>query len=150
MWAAFSLIATGLQWALESIGVVTGMMEIASPLIAGLLLVAAGLYQLTPLKQACLRHCRNPLMFIAEHWRAGPGGAFRMGLEHGGYCLGCCWFLMALLFVGGIMNLIWIAGIAVYVGVEKFAGGRRWLTAATGAALTLAGLAIIVRPFLVA
>ncbi|MCT8971336.1 DUF2182 domain-containing protein [Microbaculum marinisediminis] len=149
MWAGFSLIATGLQWALESIGVVTGMMEIASPLIAGLLLVAAGLYQLTPLKQACLRHCRNPLMFIAEHWRPGPGGAFRMGLEHGGYCLGCCWFLMALLFVGGIMNLIWIAGIAVYVGVEKFAGGRRWLTAGTGAALTLAGLAVMVRPFLV-
>jgi predicted metal-binding membrane protein len=148
VWALFSLVAAGLQWGLESIGVVTGMMEIASPVLAGLVLVAAGLYQLTPLKQACLRHCRSPLMFIAEHWRPGPSGAFRMGLSHGGYCLGCCWFLMALLFVGGIMNLIWIAGLAVYVGLEKFAGHHRWLTTGTGVALTLAGLAVLARPLL--
>ena len=107
------------------------MMEIASPMIAGVLLIGAGLYQLTPLKGACLKHCQNPLTFILHHWRPGKTGAFHMGLEHGSYCLGCCLFLMALLFVGGIMNLIWIAGIALYVGIEKFFAGHR-LAIATG------------------
>ena len=149
-WAGFSVVATPLQWGLESIGVVTGMMEIASPLIAGLILVAAGLYQITPLKGACLRHCQNPLFFLLHHWKPGAGGAFRMGLEHGLYCLGCCWFLMALLFVGGIMNLLWIAGIAIYVGVEKAAAGRRWVTTATGAALMMVGVSMVARTYLVA
>jgi len=137
VWTVFSLVATALQWGLESLGIVTGMMEIASPVIAGLVLITAGLYQLTPLKRVCLKHCQNPMTFIIQHWRPGKAGAFRMGLEHGGYCLGCCWFLMALLFVGGIMNLIWIAGIAVYVGIEKFAVANRWLTIATGVTLTI-------------
>lgn len=150
VWAGFSLVATFLQWGLESVGIVTGMMEIASPVIAGILLIAAGLYQLTPLKAACLEHCQHPLMFIAHHWLPGRTAAFRMGLEHGRYCLGCCWFLMALLFVGGIMNLIWIAGIALFVGVEKFATGRRWLTVATGILLTAAGLYVLVRSYLAA
>ncbi len=150
VWAAFSLIATGLQWGLESIGVVTGMMEIASPVIAGLLLVVAGLYQFTPLKTACLRHCQHPISFITHHWRPGASGAWRMGLEHGAFCLGCCWFLMVLLFVGGIMNLLWIAGIALYVGIEKFAAGRSWITAATGTLLTLAGLYVLAGPLFAA
>lgn len=144
VWALFSVAATALQWLLQSLGVVTGMMEIASPAIAGGVLIAAGLYQFTPLKQACLKHCQHPLMFIAHHWRPGPGGAFRMGAVHGGYCLGCCWFLMAVLFVGGIMNLIWIAGIAIYVGVEKFTAGHRWLPAVTGSAMTAAGIGLLV------
>jgi predicted metal-binding membrane protein len=148
VWAGFSLVATALQWGLESAGVVTGMLDIARPEIAGLVLVAAGLYQLTPVKQACLRHCQHPLTFILHHWRPGAMGAFRMGVEHGGYCLACCWFLMALLFVGGIMNLIWIAGIAVYVGIEKFAAGRRWLTIATGVLLLAAGLRMAAGPLL--
>jgi predicted metal-binding membrane protein len=143
VWTAFSLVATALQWGLETLGIVTGMMKIASPAIAGLVLITAGLYQLTPLKGVCLRHCQNPLIFIVQHWRPGKAGAFRMGLEHGGYCLGCCWFLMALLFVGGIMNLIWVAGIAVYVGIEKFAVGRRWLSVATSLILTAAGFRIL-------
>ena len=125
------------------------MMEIASPVIAGVLLISAGLYQLTPLKGACLKHCQNPLTFILHHWRPGKAGAFRMGLEHGSYCLGCCVFLMALLFVGGIMNLIWIAGIAVYVAIEKFSVGHR-LTMATGMILTAAGVFILARPLLAA
>jgi predicted metal-binding membrane protein len=137
VWTVFSLVATAFQWGLESLGIVTRMMEIASPVIAGLVLISAGLYQLTPLKRVCLKHCQNPMTFIIQHWRPGKAGAFRMGLEHGGYCLGCCWFLMALLFVGGIMNLIWIAGIAVYVGIEKFAVANRWLTIATGVTLTI-------------
>jgi predicted metal-binding membrane protein len=122
------------------------MMEIASPAIAGLVLIAAGVYQLTPWKMACLKHCQHPLTFIARHWRPGRVGAFRMGIEHGSYCLGCCWFLMALLFVGGIMNVIWIAGIAIYVGIEKFAARRRWLTVASGVALTVAGLRMVASP----
>ena len=148
VWAGFSLIATLAQWGLEAIGVVTGMMEIASPLAAGLVLIVAGLYQFTPLKHACLRHCQSPIGFIAHHWRPGVAGAWRMGLGHGAFCLGCCWFLMLLLFVGGIMNLIWIAGIALYVGIEKFAAGRRWVTAATGAALVLAGLYVLASPLM--
>ncbi len=150
IWAIFSLIATTLQWALESMGILTGMMEIASPTIAGLVLIAAGLYQLTPFKYACLKHCQSPLTFILHHWLPGRAGAFRMGIQHGGYCLGCCWFLMVLLFIGGIMNLIWIAGIALYVGIEKFAAGHRWITVAAGVALTVAGLHMVNSSFLAA
>jgi predicted metal-binding membrane protein len=150
VWTVFSLVATALQWGLESLGIVTGMMEIASPVIAGLVLISAGLYQLTPLKRVCLKHCQHPLTFILQYWRPGKAGAFRMGLNHGRYCLGCCWFLMALLFVGGTMNLIWIAGIAVYVGIEKFAVGNRWLTIATGVTLTLVGLRMLASPLLAA
>jgi predicted metal-binding membrane protein len=146
VWAGFSLMATFLQWGLESIGIVSGMMEIASPAIAGLVLIAAGVYQLTPLKMVCLKHCQHPLTFVVRHWRPGRVGAFRMGIEHGSYCLGCCWFLMALLFVGGIMNVIWIAGIAIYVGIEKFAARRRWLTIASGVALMVAGLHMVASP----
>jgi predicted metal-binding membrane protein len=149
IWMAFSLVATAAQWGLESLGIVTGMMEVASPPIAGLVLLSAGLYQLTPLKGACLKRCQHPLTFIVQHWRPGKTGAFRMGVEHGSYCLGCCMFLMALLFVGGIMNLIWIAGIAVYVAIEKFAFDR-WLTIATGVTLTAAGLVMIASPLLAA
>jgi predicted metal-binding membrane protein len=146
---AFSLVATAVQWRLESLGILTGMMEIASPVIAGVLLISAGLYQLTPLKGACLKHCQNPLTFVLHHWRPGKAGAFRMGLEHGSYCLGCCLFLMALLFVGGIMNLIWIAGIALYVGIEKFSVDRR-LTTVTGAILAATGILMLARPLLAA
>ena len=150
IWAIFSLIATTLQWALESMGILTGMMEIASPTIAGLVLIAAGLYQLTPFKYACLKHCQSPLTFILHHWLPGRAGASEWGSEHGGYCLGCCWFLMVLLFIGGIMNLIWIAGIALYVGIEKFAAGHRWITVAAGVALTVAGLHMVNSSFLAA
>jgi predicted metal-binding membrane protein len=149
-WGVFSLVATVLQYSLESVGVMTGMMEIASPLIAGSVLIMAGLYQLTPLKDACLRHCQHPLLFFLHHWKPGGAGAFRMGAEHGGYCLGCCWFLMALLFVGGIMNLFWIAGIAIYVGMEKLAAGHRWVTTGAAAVLTIAGLMIAAMPYLAA
>ncbi|MFC6657652.1 DUF2182 domain-containing protein [Roseibium salinum] len=119
VWGGFSLVAMALQWGLERVGTMTGMMEIVSAPLAGMVLLAAGLYQLTPLKETCLKHCRHPMFFLLHHWKPGAVGAFRMGAEHGAYCLGCCWFLMALLFVGGIMNLFWIAGIAIYVAVES-------------------------------
>jgi len=145
VWGAFSAVATALQWGLATAGAVTGMMQLASGAVAGAVLIAAGLYQLTPLKAACLKHCQHPLLFLLHHWRPGAAGAFRMGLEHGAFCLGCCWFLMALLFVGGIMNLIWIAGLALYVGLEKVAADRRWVTAAAGWALLIAGGLLLVR-----
>jgi predicted metal-binding membrane protein len=118
-WGAFSVAATALQWGLERAALMTPMMRTSSPLLGGLLFVAAGLYQLTPLKHACLRRCRSPLAFVLERWHDGTAGALRMGAEHGAYCLGCCGLLMALLFVGGVMNLLWVAAIAAWVLVEK-------------------------------
>ena len=96
-----------------------------NPWLSAALLAAAAVYQITPLKHACLKHCRTPFGFIMGHWRPGASGAFRMGLVHGTYCVGCCWFLMALLFVGGIMNIVWIAGLALMVLVEKVAPNGR-------------------------
>ncbi len=119
MWGLFSLIAVAAQWVLVSVGVLSDMMMSTSKLLSSALLVSAGVWQLIPFKTACLRHCRSPITFLSTHWRTGIGGAFRMGIEHGAYCLGCCWFLMALLFYGGVMNLIWIIGLALLVLAEK-------------------------------
>ncbi|MEE8436682.1 MAG: DUF2182 domain-containing protein, partial [bacterium] len=83
------------------------------------LLIAAGVYQWTPIKESCLKHCKAPLTFLAQHWRYGVGGAFRMGLHHGLYCIGCCWAIMGLLFVGGVMNLLWVAALSIFVLLEK-------------------------------
>jgi len=126
MWAAFSAIATGAQWGLEASGLLSGIMVGTSAVLGAALLIAAGVWQLTPLKNACLRHCRSPIGFLSAHWRPGRTGAFKMGLVHGAFCLGCCWFLMALLFYGGVMNLYWIIGLALYILIEKLlpAGAR--------------------------
>ena len=118
-WGGFSLLATGLQWGLERLEIMSAMMVATSGLFAGLVLIIAGIYQLTPLKHACLRHCRSPFQFVTHHWRTGTVGALRMGIEHGAFCLACCWSLMALLFVGGVMNLYWIVGLAIFVLLEK-------------------------------
>jgi predicted metal-binding membrane protein len=127
VWAGFSLVATAVQWSLSRTGLFSEAMVAASALLAGFLLLAAGLYQLTPIKQACLKHCRLPAEFLATHWRPGVRGAFRMGLVHGGYCVGCCWLLMLLLFFGGVMNLYWIAGLALFILFEKTAPAGHWL-----------------------
>ncbi len=125
-WSAFSMAAALLQVELERVALVSPMMVAASPVFGGLLLAAAGAYQLTPAKDACLSRCRTPLQFVAENWRPGGWGALHMGLHHGAYCVGCCWVLMALLFVGGVMNLLWVAAIAVFIILEKiaFVGSR--------------------------
>lgn len=121
-WAGFSLLAALAQWALERTGLVSPtMMSLLHSTSGGLVLIAAGAYQFSPLKAVCLDHCRSPAHFIAEHHRPGATGALLMGLEHGAYCLGCCWFLMALLFVGGVMNLYWIVGLTALVAIEKLA-----------------------------
>ena len=121
IWTLFSVVATLAQAYLEHLALLSPMMVSKSPQLGGLLLVAAGVYQVTPLKDACLTHCRTPFAFVAAHWQPGVGGAFRMGLHHGFFCVGCCWVLMALLFVGGGMNLLWIAAIAGFVLLEKIA-----------------------------
>ena len=139
VWGGFSLLAAGIQWGLESAGIFSAMMASTSALFGGIVLLAAGIYQLTPLKQACLRHCRSPVHYIADHWRPGSFGAMQMGIEHGVFCLGCCWTLMALLFVGGVMNLYWIAGLAVFVLLEKTIPAGHRLGAVTGIGLILWG-----------
>ncbi len=139
VWGAFSLAAVALQWGLERTGLLSSMMTSTSILLGGAVLVAAGLWQLTPLKHACLRHCRSPLHVLSHNWRKGRVGALRMGLEHGAFCLGCCWFLMGLLFYGGVMNLYWIAGLAAYVLLEKVVPAGHWLGYATGAGLVVWG-----------
>ena len=129
VWTAFSLVATVLQRELAKLLILTPMMETRSRAVGGALLMVAGLYQLTPFKRTCLESCRSPAAFIARHWQRGVAGGFRLGLAHGIYCLGCCWALMLLLFVGGVMNLWWIGALTVFVLLEKLAplgaqGGR--------------------------
>lgn len=119
IWTAFSLAATGMQVAFEALSLATPMMVVTGSWLAGGLLLAAGLYQWSPLKAICLVKCRSPLAFITGHWRAGRLGALRMGAAHGLYCLGCCWALMLLLFVGGVMNLLWVAAVTAFVLIEK-------------------------------
>ena len=144
VWGAFSLAATLLQWGLEALLLVSPMgMASTTPVFAGILLVGAGVYQLTPLKQACLGRCRHPLGFVAAHWRSGGWGAFRMGLHHGTWCLGCCWALMLILFVGGVMNLVWVAGIALFVLAEKAAPFGRAIGYLAGVGLTGWGLGLL-------
>ena len=119
VWASFSLAATALQRLLATLLFVSPMMEVTSPVVAAALLLIAGTYQLTPIKHACLRTCQSPLGFLMSRWRSGLAGAFRMGLEHGAVCVGCCWALMLLLFVGGVMNLVVIAALTALVAFEK-------------------------------
>jgi predicted metal-binding membrane protein len=142
-WAAFSLAAASTQWALERTGLMSPAMSTTSMALAGGLLIAAGIYQMTPLKNACLRHCRSPVSFLSSHWRDGRRGALVMGLQHGAYCVGCCWVLMALLFVGGVMDLSWIAGLALLVLVEKLAPAGHWLGRTLGLGLVGWGAVVL-------
>jgi predicted metal-binding membrane protein len=133
VWGLFSLLAAGLQAALEGFGVLAPMtMGSAAKWFSAAVLIAAGLYQLSPFKEACLSRCRNPAAFLSRHFRPGRAGAFRLGLLHGAYCVGCCWLLMALLFVGGVMNLAWIALLTLLVAAEKLLPGGRRVAFAAG------------------
>ena len=144
VWSVFSLLATGVQWGLQNAALLSSEMVSTSVYLGGTLFVAAGIYQWTPLKQACLKHCRSPLEFVLHHWRPGTAGAFRMGLGHGAFCLGCCWSVMALLFVGGVMNLIWVAIIAIFVALENIFPNGHWVGRITGLAMIAAGGYLIV------
>jgi predicted metal-binding membrane protein len=145
VWGAFSLVATLAQWGFGHAGLISPGTMTAGPALIGGILLAAGLYQLTPLKQACLRRCRSPVEFVTTHWRPGLAGAFRMGLAHGAYCVGCCWFLMALLFVGGVMNPFWIGAIALYVLAEKLIPRGHLLSRVSGLLLAAAGIVMLAR-----
>jgi predicted metal-binding membrane protein len=143
VWATFSVVAAALQFGLEKAALLSPMMETTSIALAGALLIAAGVYQWTRLKQTCLRYCRSPLEFITLHWRPGTRGAFMMGLRHGAVCVGCCWLLMLLLFVGGVMNFAWIGGIALFVLAEKLLPAGHWIGKGVGVLLVVWGAATL-------
>jgi predicted metal-binding membrane protein len=140
-WLAFSAVATGLQFALDRAAMLTGALRV-TPLAGGIILVIAGIYQLTPLKSACLAHCRSPIGFFMTEWRGGAAGAFAMGARHGLYCMGCCWMLMGILFAAGVMSLPWVAVIAAFVLVEKLLPWGDAIARAGGAALIGSGIAL--------
>jgi predicted metal-binding membrane protein len=135
VWTLVSGAAAGAEWGLNRAALLSDGPRAATPLIGGALLVAAGVYQLTPLKHACLSRCQTPVGFLLSEWREGRRGALVMGARHGLFCVGCCWVLMALLFVGGVMNLAWVAGIAGFVLLEKLVSVGRLVTWSAGGAL---------------
>ena len=143
VWTAYSALATLAEWGLHQDALLSTTMTATSPILTGGLLVGAGVFQLTPLKRACLKSCRSPLSFLMSEWREGAAGAFVMGLRHGTYCLGCCWILMALLFVAGVMNLFWVALIALLVMIEKVLPKGELLGSVAGIALVATGVARI-------
>jgi predicted metal-binding membrane protein len=143
VWAGFGAFATLAQWALHAAGGLTADLRLVSPTLAAVVFIAAGAYQFAPLKGSCLVACRSPLAFLTRYWRAGPDGALRMGLHHGLLCLGCCWLLMTLLFVGGAMSLLWIVPLALFVLVEKYLPGGERVGRAAGALLIIWGAAVL-------
>jgi len=139
-WFGFSALAAVVQLAFAS----SMSMALENRLASSALLIAAGAYQLSPLKDACLGRCRSPAEFITRHYRPGQWGAFRLGLLHGAYCVGCCWLLMALLFVGGVMNLAWIAALTLLVAAEKLLPGGTWIARIAGIAMIGWGAVLLV------
>jgi predicted metal-binding membrane protein len=144
-WAAFSAAATLLQWWLESLALITPMMAGMSGRLSGTVLVVAGIYQWLPLKQACLSQCRAPMSFVQRHggFQSSAGGSVRLGALHGGYCIGCCWVLMALLFAFGVMNFFWIAGLMIFVLVEKVVPRAGLVSRVAGIVAIAAGIALL-------
>jgi predicted metal-binding membrane protein len=139
-WTVFSFAVTLLQWVLHAAALLSPMMMKLNPALGGAVLVLAGAYQFTSVKHVCLSRCRTPLGFMINEWRDGPRGAFTMGLRYGRYCIGCCWLLMALLFVVGVMNILWIAGLAIVVLVEKLLPAGEWLSRGIGMGACLWGV----------
>jgi predicted metal-binding membrane protein len=143
VWTGFSALATVAQCGLHAAALLSPQMSASSPWLGAALLLAAGIFQWTPLKNRCLRQCRSPMDFLMQGWREGCFGAVVMGLRHGIYCAGCCWFLMALLFVAGVMNLLWVAVITVFVLLEKAAPKGDWIARLGGALLVGWGLVVV-------
>jgi len=142
-WGLFGIFATLADWGLERAALIAPITGRLIPILGALVVTAAGIYQLTPLKSVCLNHCRSPFDFVLNHWRGGTSGALRMGLEHGLYCIGCCWFLMALLFAAGIMSLLWMAAITVFVFLEKLFPAGEWIGRAGGVAMLGFGIYLV-------
>jgi predicted metal-binding membrane protein len=140
VWMGFSACAALAQEALHRTSFLSSAMAASSPRVAAAILIAAGAYQLTPFKGACLSQCRSPLGFLMSNWRDGARGAFRMGLSHGIHCLGCCWALMCVLFAVGVMNLLWVAGLTAVVLLEKVGPLGAVAARATGVLMILVGI----------
>jgi predicted metal-binding membrane protein len=147
LWTAYSLFAAAAQGALQGAALLSPATLSAGPALGGGLLILAGIFQWTPWKDACMVHCRSPIVFLLSRWRSGSFGAFRMGASYGGYCLGCCWLLMALSFALGVMNLAWMAAVTAFMLLEKVAPGGRWITRGAGALLTVWGTGVFWRAF---
>jgi predicted metal-binding membrane protein len=144
VWATFSALAAAAQTGLRNAALLSDGMTSTSRIFAAVVLIGAGIYQWLPIKNACLTHCRSPLDFLTRHWREGHGGALSMGARHGAFCVGCCWALMALLFVAGVMNLLWVAAITVFVLVEKLSRGP-WPSRIGGTLLVAWGCLVLLR-----
>ena len=144
VWVGFSACAALAQWALHETAMLSPAMAAASPRLAGAILIVAGVYQLTPFKGMCLTRCRSPLGFLMTNWRPGIPGAFQMGLRHGAYCLGCCWALMGVLFVVGVMNLVWVAALTVFVLIEKIGPAGTVVARLAGAVMVVFGVFFVV------
>jgi predicted metal-binding membrane protein len=145
VWAGFSVVASVLQWGLHQTALLSSAMGRTGPVLGGILLMAAGVFQWTPLKSMCLRHCRSPLGFFMTEWREGRWGTLQMGLQHGSYCLGCCWILMGLLFASGVMNVLWMVLITVFILVEKVVLGGDLIGRLAGVGLVLGGLGLLLQ-----
>ena len=142
-WGAFGVFAAVADWALERAALISPVTGRLGPILGPSLIIATGIYQLTPLKSACLTHCRSPLDFVLNHWRDGAGGALLMGFGHGLYCLGCCWLLMALLFALGLMSPLWMAAIAAFVLIEKLFPAGLWIARIAGVLMLGFGIYLI-------
>lgn len=144
-WTGFAVLATSMQWALEQAALLSPMAASISPVLGGALLIAVGIYQWTPLKNACLAQCQTPLLFLQRHggFRPDRAGALYLGLLHGAYCIGCCWGLMLLLFVGGVMNMLWIATIAIFVLAEKVIPTGVMISRLGGLTFIASGIAVM-------
>ena len=145
VWCGFSLAATLLQWSLDNAGLLSERIAFGDAILASTVLIAAGVYQWTPLKDACLRHCRSPSEFLFRHLRLGLLGAVGTGVRHGLFCLGCCWMLMALLCVGGLMSLSWVGAITLFVLLEKTIPWGDWISRIGGALLVVWGVGNLIR-----
>lgn len=144
VWTAFSAAATLAQWGMREASLLSPSMRTSSALFASAILIVAGIYQLSPMKAACLSQCRSPLGVLMTNWRSGIGGAFRMGAHHGAFCLGCCWALMAVLFVVGVMNLLWVAILGSVVLLEKVSPAGAVVARVAGVVMVLAGIALLI------
>lgn len=144
-WSGFGVGAALLQWGLHRVGWLHGPSLAAGPALGGAILVLAGAYQLTPLKDVCLTHCRSPIRFLLEHWKPGRGGALQMGFHHGLYCIGCCWLLMLLMFAGGAMSVLCMAALCILIVAERVLPHGPWVSRIPGLLLIAAGVAVWLR-----
>lgn len=143
IWLGFSFVATTIQWILHDTALLSPMMKTTSKILGGLTLIGCGVFQWSSFKYACLKHCRTPLDFLMDEWREGKSGAYIMGFRHGLYCVACCWFLMLILFLTGVMNLLWVALIALFVVIEKLAPNGFIISRISGVIFIVLGIWLI-------